>query len=274
MEDRLQSLVVRFRESFRARRRLVLAGCVAAGALLLYLFASIQGVPPGHPSGVPLSLDRGNPRGEFNLPYGMRPLGGDTKQPIAPMSSRLPSNVPPSGPIDSASSFREPRVAYSAELSVVTREFAHSRSSLEEILERHRGYVAKLRMVGQPSGSVMSATLRVPSSEYRSALSEIKAVGLIEHEQENADEITQQHSELEARLVNAQNEVQRIQRLLQNRVDKSNDPASLERQVSLLRSEIERIEAERHASGNRVSFANVFFSLRAERTSTAATIGW
>ncbi len=273
MEDRLQSLVVRFRESFRARRRLVLAGCVAAGALLLFLFASIQGVPPGHQSGVTLSPDRGNPSGEFILPYGMRPLGGDTKQPIAPMSSRLPSNVPPSGPIDSASSFREPRVAYSAELSVVTREFAHSRSSLEEILERHRGYVAKLRMVGQPSGSLLSATLRVPSSEYRSALSELKAVGLVEHEEENADEITQQHSELEARLVNAQNEVQRIQRLLQNRVDKSNDPASLERQVSLLRSEIERIEAERYASGNRVSFANVFFSLREERTSPAETIG-
>jgi hypothetical protein len=169
--------------------------------------------------------------------------------------------------------FREPRIAYSAELTVVTREFAHSRSSLEEILERHRGYVAKLRMVEQPSGSVLSATLRVPSSEYRSALMELKAVGLVEHEEEAADEITQQHSELEARLVNAQNEEHRILQLLQNRTEKANDSGTLERQVSLLRNEIDRMQTERYASGSRVSFANVFFSMREERTPPAETIG-
>jgi uncharacterized small protein (DUF1192 family) len=179
------------------------------------------------------------------------------------------------GQIDSASPFRESRIAYSAELSVVTKEFAHSRSSLEEILDRHRGYVAKLRMVGQPEGCVLSATLRVPSSEYRSALTELKlkAVGLVEHEEEAADEITQQHSELEARLVNAQNEEHRILQLLQNRTEKANDSGTLERQVSLLRGEIERMETERYASGSRVSFANVFFSMREEHTTPAETIG-
>jgi hypothetical protein len=51
------------------------------------------------------------------------------------------------------------------------------------------------------------------------------------------------------------------------------DFGSLERQVAMLRGEIERIEAERSASRSRVSFANVFFSLQEERTSTAETIG-
>ncbi len=187
--------------------------------------------------------------------------------------SPCPPNSIKAGPGDIAGLLREPRIAYSAELSVVTKEFAHSRSSLEEILDRHRGYVAKLRMVGQPSGSVLSATLRVPSSEYRSALTELKGVGLVDHEEEAADEITQQHGELEARLVNAQNEEQRLLQLLQNRADKSHDPGTPERQVALLRGEIERTESERYASGSRASFANVFFSLREERTSPAETIG-
>jgi hypothetical protein len=195
----------------------------------------------------------------------------DTKEASALMSSRIPPKLYSAGPTDAAGVLPEPRVVYSAELSVVTREFTHSRSSLEEILERHRGYVAKLRMVGQPSGSVLSATLRVPSSEYRSALTELKGVGVVEHEEEAADEITQQHSELEARLVNAQNEEKRIQQVLQNQRDK--DSASLEQQVGLLRGEIERIEAERYAAGNRVTFANVSFSLREERALPAETIG-
>jgi uncharacterized small protein (DUF1192 family) len=123
---------------------------------------------------------------------------------------------------------------------------------------------------GQPSGSVLQRRAR--ASRVCSAHG-IKAVGFVEHEEEAADEITQQHGELEARLVNAQNEEQRIQRLLQNRTEKVYDYGSLERQVGLLRTEIERIESERLASGSRVSFANVSFSLREERTPVAETIG-
>ncbi len=261
MENYLKSIVVRFRAIFPAQRRLVFAGCLLAVVLLLFFTAANRVVRPGQHAS-PWSPNGGSLTGEVLPPDGVRSTGGDAKEVGALAPLRMLNERYSAAPVDSANAFREPRIAYSAELSVVTREFAHSRSSLEEILDRHRGYVAKLRMVGQPSGSVMSATLRVPSSEYRSALSELKAVGLIEHEEEAADEITQQHSELEARLVNAQNEEQRLQKVLQNRPDKSYDSASLARQVALLRSEIERIETERSASGSRVSFANVFFSLR------------
>jgi len=273
MVDRLRSLVVRVRESFSSRPRLKLAGCVAAGIFLFFLSALKPSLPPGHQSGATFPPSGVSPNSELLPPDGVRPLGGHKQEFNAPMSSGVPSKLYLGGSVDSASAFREPQIAYSAELSVATKEFAHSRSSLEEILERRHGYVAKLRMAGQPAGSVLSATLRVPSSEYRSALAELKAVGLVEHEEEAADEITQQHSELEARLVNAQNEEQRIQRILQNRDDKYSDPTSLERQVAMLRGEIERIQAERSAFGSRVSFANVLFSLREERTSPAETIG-
>ncbi len=272
MENYLKSIVVRFRAISPAQRRLVFAGCLLAVVFLLFFTAANRAVRPGQHTS-PLSPNGGSLTGQVLPPDGVRSTGGDAKEVGALAPLRMLNERYSAAPVDSANAFRETRIAYSAELSVVTREFAHSRSSLEEILDRHRGYVAKLRMVGQPSGSVLSATLRVPSSEYRSALSELKAVGLVEHEEEAADEITQQHSELEARLVNAQNEEQRLQKLLQNRPDKSYDSASLSRQVALLRSEIERIETERSASGSRVSFANVFFSLREERTSPAETIG-
>jgi Domain of unknown function (DUF4349) len=272
MEDRLRSIVVRFRELSPARRRLLFVSCLLAGVFLLFWFASNREIRPVNHSASSVP-DRGSPNGEILPPEGFRSIGGDAKEPIALISPRLPSDSYKAGPGDSANLFREPRIAYSAELSVVTKEFAHSRSNLEEILERHSGYLAKLRMVGQPQGSVLSATLRVPSSEYRSALTELKGVGRVEHEEEAADEITQQHSELEARLVNAQNEEHRILQLLQKRTEKANDSGTLERQVALLRGEIERMETESYASGSRVSFANVFFSLREERTTPPETIG-
>jgi uncharacterized small protein (DUF1192 family) len=272
VENSLRSLVVRLHALSPAWRRLVYASCLLVGVFFLIFVASNRMVPPGTKQ-VSTPPDGGSLTGEILPPDDVRTMVIGGKEVGAPT---LPHMLPESyraGQVDSANAFREPRIAYSAELSVVTKEFAHSRSSLEEILERRHGYVAKLRMVGQPSGSVLSATLRVPSSEYRSALTELKAVGLVEHEEEAADEITQQHSELEARLVNAQNEEKRIQRILQNREDRFTDQAALERQVAMLRGEIERIQAERYSSGSRVSFANVFFSLREERTPPAVTIG-
>ncbi len=273
MKDRLRSIIVRMREAFSARPRLVLAACVAAGVFLLFLSAPKQNVGPTHQGSGTFAPGRATTSSEFPPTDGSRSLIDNTRELNAAMPAGVPSKLYSPAPSDSASAYREPQVAYSAELNVATREFAHSRASLEEILERHHGYVAKLRMVGEPAGSILSATLRVPSSEYRSALTDLKGVGVVEHEEEAADEITQQHGELEARLVNAQNEEQRIQRILQNRDDKFSDFSSLQRKVAILRGEIERIEAERSASRSRVSFANVFFSLREERTSIAETMG-
>jgi hypothetical protein len=274
MENHQRSTLVRFIGSLANRKRLLFAVALCAGALLLFLRVANQGLsaPKQHGSRWP---DSGNATTEFLQPNDVPRTSVNTKQisEMAASSPQLPLKAYSRGMTDSEAMALEPRVAYSAELSVVTREFAHSRSNLEDILDRHRGYVAKLRMVGQPTGSVLSATLRVPSSEYRSALAELKTVGLVEHEEEAADEVTQQHGELEARLVNAQNEEQRLLQLLQKRDDRTNDQVSLQRQVEFLRAEIERIQSERSAASARTSFANVFFSLKEERATPAETIG-
>lgn len=270
MEDRPRSIIVRFREFIVARPRLALISGLAAGVLLLSLLASNPDRPPMYQKTHLSGKDGGALSSEIAPHDGVRPEGNDGKILAPPTAS---PDFYRMGPSEAAGAVHEPRIYYSAELSLITKEFARSRSSLEEILERHHGYTSRLRMVGQPAGSVLTATLRVPSSEYRSALAELKTVALVEHEEEAVDEITQQHSELEARLVNAQNEEQRILQLLQNRNEKTGDSASLERQVALLRSEIERMQTERYSSDSRTTFANVSLSLREERLAPAETIG-
>lgn len=267
MEDNQRSLVVRIRKFLAVRRKLALWGCVVAGAFLLSLLASNPARSPLHQNSQFSGKDHGSPNGEILGPGGVQSEGSEAKN-LVPQTSSYPA-----GPVDMAGAVHEPRIYYSAELSIVTKEFARSRSNLEDILERHHGYTSRLRMVGQPSGSTLNTTLRVPSSEYRPTLAELKTVGLVEHEEEAADEITKQHSELEARLVNAQNEEQRILQLLQNRSDKTSDPASLERQVALLRGEIARMQSERYSSDNLTTLANISLSLREERTPPAETIG-
>jgi hypothetical protein len=166
-----------------------------------------------------------------------------------------------------------PLIAHTAELAVATKEFGRSRTSLEEILERHRGYAAKLRMVGQRSGSVLSATLRVPSTELGGTVSELKSLGDVEREEQAADEITQQRAELEARLGNAQKTLKRLQELLQKQTYPDGNVRELQRQIFNASAEVARLEAERQASEHRVIFANVYFTLREEVAKPSESLG-
>ena len=161
------------------------------------------------------------------------------------------------------SGYATPMIAHAAELAVATKEFAHSRSTLEEILERHHGYAAKLRMVGQPSASTLTATLRVPSSEFTAAVTDLKTLGNVEREEQTADEITQQRADVEARLVNAQNTLERLQAILA-KGGKIHNLLEVQRQLANVSAEIARLEAERVSAEHRVIFAQVLLSLREE----------
>lgn len=166
----------------------------------------------------------------------------------------------------------EPRIAYSADLGVITKDFVHARSSMEEILDRHRGYAARLRMIGNPNGNSLSATLKVPASEYSSTLADLKSVGDVQTDDESADEVIQQHGDLEARLQNARNNIRRLEQLLKESTDKSIDVEYVQRQLVVLRSEVAKLELERHNVDSRVVFSNIHFSLREVRETPAETL--
>jgi hypothetical protein len=172
------------------------------------------------------------------------------------------SRVPMASGIAGVSPYSTPLIAHSAELAVATKEFAKSRSTLEDILERHRGYAAKLRMAGRKTGSVLSATLRVPSPELGATVSDLKSLGDVEQEAQSADEITQQHADLEARLANAQATLRRLKELLEKQTYPDGNVRQLQQQIAYASGEVNRLEAERTASEHRVTFANVQFSMR------------
>jgi len=165
-----------------------------------------------------------------------------------------------------------PLMAYAADLGVTTKEFARSRTSLEEILDRHHAYATKLRMVGQLGASTLTATLRVPSSEFATTVNDLKALGVVEREEQTADEITQRRADLEARLTNAQHAAARLQGILM-KSGKVTDLAAVQRELAGLTGEIARLEAEQLTEDHRVTFAQVLFSLREEIPPPVESLG-
>ena len=269
MRNVIVSLLAKFRTPSPVRRGFVVALAILVG---LVVFARMSPTPmkkeaqpnasienaESWPS--ELQMEAGRARDELKEYAKMSPAPLDARD-IS--GSRMGGMTVPGDPL----------IAHTAELAVATKEFAKSRSSLEEILDRHRGYVAKLRMVGKPTGSALSATLRIPSSEYSPTLNELKTLGQVEREEEAADEVTQQRADLEARLTNAQSTLHHLQDLLKKQSYPDRNVMELQRQIASVNADINRLEADRLTAEHRVVFANVLFALREEITPPTESLG-
>jgi Domain of unknown function (DUF4349) len=168
-------------------------------------------------------------------------------------------------------------IARTVSLSIVVKDFDAGRASLDAILSRHNGYAAGLN-VSTPQGAVrtLQASLRIPAPQLASALGELKALGRVEVETQNGEEVTQQHADLVARLKNSRETEQRLQDVLRTRTGKVKDVLELEQEIARVRGEIEQMEAEQQALEHRVNFAAIDLKLaeeyKAELTTPAPSV--
>lgn len=153
---------------------------------------------------------------------------------------------------------QEALVIRSAQITLITADFAKVRGSLEDILKRHGGHVGNLTVAAPAdSGQTLVATLRVPASQLDAAMAEIRHLGRVENEQQGGEEVTQQVVDLEARLTNARNTERRLADILNRTTGKIADVLTVEKEIDRVRGEIERMEAERKNLGDRVNFATL-----------------
>jgi len=159
----------------------------------------------------------------------------------------------------------EPMIARTVSLSVVVKGFDAARAALDAILARHNGYAAGLNVATPESAArTLQASLRIPAAKLAGALSELKALGRVEAETQNGEEVTQQHADLVARLKNSRETEQRLQAILLQRTGKISDVLAVEQEIARVRGEIEQMEAEQQTLEHRVSFATIDLRLAEE----------
>lgn len=173
-------------------------------------------------------------------------------------SSEDTDSTPTDRPAPAAAAIHQPMIARNVSLTIVTKNFAFSRSSLEAILARHHGYAAQLSAsTAENAQRSITASLRVPANELAAALVEFKTLGHVETESQSGEEVTQQHADLVARLKNSRGTEQRLQAILLQRTGKIADVLAVEEEISRVRGEIEEMEAEQKSLEHRVDFATV-----------------
>jgi len=186
----------------------------------------------------------------------------------APRATQLMSAKAPLDIASTASPTQDaPLIARSVSLTIQVKDVPASRAQLDAILSRYRGYTAELNInTPQNAPRSFNASLRIPAAALNTALEDLRKLGRVQVESQSGEEVTQQHTDLLARLRNARETEQRLLAILQQRTGKVEEILQVEEQISSTRGDIERMEAEQKALEHRVDFATVQLQLAEEFT--------
>jgi hypothetical protein len=235
-----------WRDRFTLPRIMPWAGWIAAGSLALLVSMS-----PLYRMGTRENALRhfAAPASPAGLSSPVTPGGGGNGQPTTDQQSKAFAN---------GTSIPGPMIIRTAALALTTRDFDKARASVEEVLHRHRGYIGEMN-VNAPVGAGRSftATLRIPADQLDAAMADLRKLGRVESESQGGQDVTSQYVDLEARLSNEKNTERRLTDLLLQRTGKLSDVLAVENEISRVRGEIERMEAERKNLSNQVDFATI-----------------
>ena len=109
------------------------------------------------------------------------------------------------------------------------------------IAESLGGFVEQLSSSGEPDRQQAHVTVRVPQAQFFTALERIDALGEVQSRTVGSEDVSEQFIDLEARLKSSLREEQSFLSLL-GRTETVGEILTIERELSRVRSEIERLQ--------------------------------
>jgi Domain of unknown function (DUF4349)/Putative zinc-finger len=161
---------------------------------------------------------------------------------------------------------RGPAVIRTATLQLVAKDFTSARGAVEVIMDAAGGFADQLGVSADPgSARVLRGTLRVPGTRLTDVLTRLRALGQVTQDQQNAQDVADQLVDLDARLKSARATEQRLIDLLKNRTGKLSDVLEVEQELTRVRLDIERLDAEKANMTRRVAYATIDLTISEER---------
>ena len=160
-------------------------------------------------------------------------------------------------------------VIRTATLRLISRDFDASRVMLDRIVASTGGLLGDVNVTGVRNETrTLKATVRVPAAQFDKLLAGLKGLGDVVNEAMSANDVTAQVIDLEARLANARNTEQRMKELLRTRTGKLTEVLEAEREVSRVREEIERLDAQRKNIASQVTYGTITLTMEEPPKST------
>ncbi|HEX9077312.1 MAG TPA: DUF4349 domain-containing protein [Anaerolineae bacterium] len=211
------------------------------------------------------------PIGGFSAP-GAPPMPAATAAPAAtsapvPRSAQDKSGaVGESGNSIPSVASADRMIVYNVQLNVEVQDTEKAANDISAIVSQFKGYIAATNMTRTPKGQMMGTiTLRVPAESLDAAQKAIEGVGLkVLSRNRNSNDVTDQYTDLNARLTNLQATEDELRKLLdtvRERTGKAEDILAVYNRLTEIRGQIEQIKGQMNVLSKTSSFATLTVSL-------------
>jgi hypothetical protein len=162
----------------------------------------------------------------------------------------------PQVPADSGRLQRQ--IIYDADVRLIVEDFEGLPEKVQRLVDDSGGFVAQQKLHGK-SGTPRSGEwkIRLPVGVYATFLDDIRKLGELQSFAANSQDVTDQYYDLEARIRNKQKEEARLLKHLDENTGKLEEILAVEKEISRVREELERMEGRMRVLKDLVSLTTV-----------------
>jgi hypothetical protein len=133
--------------------------------------------------------------------------------------------------------------------------------AVREAAERQGGYVASGNLSGNSLSRTAQFELKVPAARFSAFMATLHDAGETTHYAETSEDVTEQATDLAARLRNARAQEKRMLEIMASRTASLAETFEAERELARVREGIERLDAAEKGLANRVAFVTITMTL-------------
>jgi hypothetical protein len=178
------------------------------------------------------------------------------------------------GLADTSAQVLDRMVIRTAQLTIEVGEMESALSQARAIASRAGGYVSAsdthVEKVNDQDRTVANLTLQVRSNSADSAMSDLRALGKVTAETSGSQDVTDEYVDLDSNLRNLQASEAAILKLM-DRATQIQDVLSLQRELTNVRGQIERIQGRKTYLERRTDMATITVGLRLPTPASAQT---
>jgi len=156
------------------------------------------------------------------------------------------------------------KIIYTAHVDLVVEDFRPIPSQVEEFARQFDGFISHSQVTGAPGYPRRGEwTVRVPVERYEPFLAAVRERlgGEIQSIRVDSQDVTEEYFDVEARIRNKKKTEERLIKLLEDRTGKLDDVLTVERELSRVREEIERVEGRLRVLADLTSLATVHLNV-------------
>ncbi len=189
-------------------------------------------------------METAMPAGAFPQSPATSPAAGEELPPVR-TATEVPKGIPR-------------KIIYTADIELIADNFDQVAKEITTLIAKYGGYLAETDVQGSPGENRTGRwKARVPVEAFDSFVESVVALGELQRRQSNSQDVTEEFYDLEARVKNKKVEEQRLVEHLKESTGKLKDILDVEKEISRVREEIERIEGRLRLLANLTSLTTV-----------------